>query len=64
MPMTSEQVPANKILFIQNLPETTTTQMLSMLFQQFPGYSEVRLVDGRPGIAFVEYENDMQACPF
>ena len=35
--------------------------MLSMLFQQFPGFKEVRLVDGRPGIAFVEYDNDMQA---
>lgn len=57
----AEQLPANKILFVQNLPEASTAQMLSMLFQQFPGYTEVRLVDGRPGIAFVEYENDMQA---
>jgi U2 small nuclear ribonucleoprotein B'' len=56
-----EQPPANKILFVQNLPEASTAQMLSMLFQQFPGYVEVRLVDGRPGIAFVEYGNDMQA---
>ena len=60
MPMGTEQLPANKILFVQNLPDTTTASMLSMLFQQFPGYQEVRLVDGRPGIAFVEYENDMQ----
>lgn len=35
--------------------------MLSMLFQQFPGFKEVRMVDGRPGIGFVEFENDMQA---
>ncbi len=34
--------PANKILFVQNLPEATTDQMLSMLFQQFPGFMEVR----------------------
>lgn len=53
--------PPNKILFVQNLPEATNSQMLSMLFQQFPGFKEVRMVDARPGIAFVEMENDMQA---
>lgn len=31
-----------------------------MLFKQFAGFKEVRLVDARPGIAFVEYDNDMQ----
>lgn len=55
------QAPPNKILFVQNLPEATTDQMLAMLFQQFPGYQEVRMVDARPGIAFVEFENDMQS---
>lgn len=60
MPMSADHLPANKILFVQNLPEASTSQMLSMLFQQFPGYKEVRLVEGRPGIAFVEYENEMQ----
>ena len=57
--MSTEQLPPNKILFVQNLPDTTTAEMLSMLFKQFPGYGEVRLVEGRPGIAFVEFENDM-----
>lgn len=33
--------PPNKILFVQNLPEATNSQMLSMLFQQFPGFKEV-----------------------
>lgn len=61
VPMATEQLPPNKILFVQNLPDTTTAEMLSMLFKQFPGYGEVRLVEGRPGIAFVEFENDMQA---
>ncbi len=56
-----ETAPPNKILFVQNLPEATTTQMLGMLFQQFAGFVEVRMVDARPGIAFVEFENDMQA---
>ena len=35
--------------------------MLSMLFQQFPGYKEVRLVPGKKGIAFVEYDSESQS---
>ena len=35
--------------------------MLSMLFQQFPGFKEVRLVPGKGGIAFVEFDSEMQA---
>lgn len=31
----------NKILFVENLPEGTNEAMLSMLFQQFPGFKEV-----------------------
>lgn len=46
--------PPNKILFVQNLPENSTEAMLAMLFQQFPGFREVRMVEARPGIAFVE----------
>lgn len=55
------QAPPNKILFVQNLPEASTEAMLSLLFQQFPGYKEVRMVEARPGIAFVEYDNEMQS---
>jgi len=58
--VTQEQ-PPHKILFVENLPEATTDRMLAKLFQQFPGYAEVRMVDAKPGIAFVEFENDMQA---
>lgn len=53
--------PPNQILFITNLPEETTEMMLSMLFNQFPGFKEVRLVPGRHDIAFVEFETDVQA---
>ncbi|PVD33693.1 hypothetical protein C0Q70_04953 [Pomacea canaliculata] len=53
--------PPNQILFITNLPEETNELMLSMLFNQFPGFKEVRLVPGRHDIAFVEFETDMQA---
>ncbi|XP_014749432.1 PREDICTED: U2 small nuclear ribonucleoprotein B'' [Sturnus vulgaris] len=53
--------PPNFILFLNNLPEETNEMMLSMLFNQFPGFKEVRLVPGRHDIAFVEFENENQA---
>lgn len=53
--------PPNAILFLTNLPEETNEMMLSMLFNQFPGFKEVRLVPGRHDIAFVEFENESQS---
>ncbi|NP_001085460.1 small nuclear ribonucleoprotein polypeptide B S homeolog [Xenopus laevis] len=53
--------PPNYILFLNNLPEETNEMMLSMLFNQFPGFKEVRLVPGRHDIAFVEFENETEA---
>lgn len=51
----------NKLLFVQNLPAEASELMVSMLFQQFPGYKEVRMVEQKPGIAFVEFEHEMQS---
>ena len=51
----------NPILFVENLPEQVNEMMLSMLFQQFPGYKEVRLVPGKAGIAFVEFDQEAQS---
>jgi U2 small nuclear ribonucleoprotein B'' len=42
------------ILFVQNLPAESTELMVQMLFQQFPGFKNVKLVEGQ-GIAFVEF---------
>jgi len=53
--------PPNNIVFVENLPEQVNEMMLSMLFQQFPGFKEVRLVPGKKGIAFVEFDNEVQA---
>ncbi|XP_063234340.1 U1 small nuclear ribonucleoprotein A [Bacillus rossius redtenbacheri] len=53
--------PPNQILFLTNLPDETSEMMLSMLFNQFPGFKEVRLVPNRHDIAFVEFENEMQS---
>lgn len=35
--------------------------MLATLFQQYPGFREVRMVPGKTGIAFVEYDAEPQA---
>jgi len=59
-PQSGSEVP-HKILFLQNLPQETTEMMLTMLFEQFPGFKETRLVPGRHDIAFVEFEADQQA---
>lgn len=54
--------PPNHILFVTNLPVETTDSMLSMLFCQFPGFKEVRLVPNRHDIAFVEFGTEHQAA--
>ncbi|KAL3517427.1 hypothetical protein ACH5RR_020016 [Cinchona calisaya] len=59
--MPEAPAPPNNILFIQNLPQQTTPMMLQMLFCQYAGFKEVRMVEAKPGIAFVEYENEMQS---
>ena len=53
--------PPNKILFVQHLPQETTPMMLQMLFCQYPGFKEVRMVEAKPGIAFVEFADELQA---
>lgn len=54
--------PTNRILFVENLPQACSTMMLAILFQQYAGYKEARLVNGKPGIAFVEFESKEQAA--
>lgn len=60
-----EEGEANNILFIQGLPLETTMkereEMLEVLFSQQEGFKEVRLVENRPEVGFVEYETDVQA---
>ena len=48
----------NKILFVTNLPDGTSEDMVKALFGQFPGYREVRLVPERSDLAFVEFESE------
>ncbi|KAH8155442.1 uncharacterized protein LAJ45_00452 [Morchella importuna] len=51
-----EYLPPNTTLFLQNLPDDTDETMLTSLFGRFDGFKEVRMVPGRKGIAFVEFE--------
>ncbi|KAI1435361.1 RNA recognition domain-containing protein [Xylaria sp. CBS 124048] len=56
-----EYLPPNKILFVQNLPEDFDIDALTAIFGRFEGFREVRLVPGRRGIAFIEYEAESGA---
>jgi len=54
----SEQ-PSN-VLFVENLPAEVNDMMLTMLFRQYPGFQEARLIKGR-NVAFIEYADELQA---
>jgi RNA recognition motif-containing protein len=57
----SHHLPPNKVLFLQNLPDAATKEQLVQIYGQFDGFREVRMVPGRKGIAFVEYDTEGQA---
>jgi RNA recognition motif-containing protein len=56
-----EYLPPNKILFLRDVPEEYDEAGLTAIFGRFEGFKEVRLVPGRKGLAFVEYENETGA---
>ncbi|KAH8808898.1 hypothetical protein F5884DRAFT_676415 [Xylogone sp. PMI_703] len=56
-----EYLPPNKIIFVQNLPDEYDIDALTAIFGRFEGFKEVRLVPGRRGIAFIEYESETGA---
>lgn len=56
-----EYLPPNKILFLRDIPDSYDADGLSRIFSRFEGFREVRLVPGRKGIAFVEYEAEAGA---
>lgn len=59
--MPDEYLPPNKILFVQNVPDEYDVDALTSIFSRFDGFREIRLVPGRRGIAFVEYEAEQGA---
>lgn len=54
------EAPTSKYLLADNLPEECNEMMLSMLFRQYAGFKEVRMP--RPGLAFVEFEDEAHAA--
>jgi U2 small nuclear ribonucleoprotein B'' len=56
------EVQLNSTLFVSNLPHETTREALEILFRQFSGYRDVRLVPGREGIAFIDFDNETGAA--
>ncbi|KAM0788771.1 hypothetical protein ACM66B_002861 [Microbotryomycetes sp. NB124-2] len=66
-PKTATGETPNQVLFVEGLPKEVTTEMLSPLFQQYPGLASVRLLPLAPnmppnsGTAFVQYESVAQA---
>ncbi|KZT02229.1 RNA-binding domain-containing protein [Laetiporus sulphureus 93-53] len=59
--MPDEYLPPNKILFLQNLPESVSKDQLMALFSQYPNLHEVRLIPTKKDIAFVEYMDEASA---
>lgn len=53
----------HKILFVQNLPDENPDDATTVadLFQQYKGFVETRMVPGKSGMAFVEFNTDEDA---
>lgn len=60
-PSATENSTPSNVLFAQQLPDDCNDMMLSILFQQYTGFKEVRMVPGKKGIAFVEFGDETQA---
>ena len=54
------EAPPNNILFVENLPEATTSNMLSLLFNQYPGYKEARPRSASKAILFLQLRRRLQ----
>jgi len=59
-PMEVNNTP-NSVLFASNLPEGCTEDMLEVLFKTHTGFKEVRMVPGKSGIAFIEFQDELKA---
>lgn len=52
-----EYVPPNRILFLQQMPDTVTHAQLMGIFGQLANLYQVRTIPGRTDIAFVEFHD-------
>lgn len=53
--------PPNNIIFLENLPDDSTVEMVEVLFNQHDGYKETRMLPSRNDIAFVEFTSIQEA---
>lgn len=56
-----EYLPPNKILFLQQIPVDCDVDALGAIYSRFEGFREIRVVPGRRGLAFVEYDSEQGA---
>jgi len=61
MAIEAANAPPSNVLFAQDLPDDCGAPILAVLFQQYNGFKEVRMVPGKKGIAFVEFTDETQA---
>ncbi|WVN85694.1 uncharacterized protein L203_100843 [Cryptococcus depauperatus CBS 7841] len=59
--MPDEYLPPNSVLFIQNLPDGTTSEELREVFEVHPGLVEIRTIPAKKDIAFVEFADETTA---
>ncbi|KAJ2454267.1 U2 small nuclear ribonucleoprotein B'' [Coemansia sp. RSA 2336] len=52
---TSDQARPNTTLFVSNFPKSVSQETLTELFRQYDGFKELRLAEGKAGVAFVDY---------
>lgn len=55
-----EYLPPNKQIIIREFPESYGKEELTALFQRFPGFQDMRVVQGR-GIAICDFEDETGA---
>lgn len=63
VPQAKERAPTETgqfSLFVENLPPKTTKTSLDILFGQYRGHTESRLIEGR-GVAFIDFTTQAQA---
>jgi hypothetical protein len=46
------------LLVLSGLPDGMTEYSLASIFGTYPGFREVKMVPGRPDVAFVEYTSE------
>ncbi len=52
---------SSNVLYVKNLPSDASDDMLALLFQQYEGFIQVRLVPGKTDVAYIDYQTEDHA---